>query len=920
MNKKLLFGVFLSLLVAEASAQHQTIGGYNVYYGDLHNHSEVSDGTGTPATAYNYAKYTAHLDFFGLSDHSGSISSTEWTDIKNQANTFNQDGVFTAFYGFEWTSSGAYGHVAVINTDDYCSTSSPTNTFEGLVTWLASRPDGIAFFNHPGREDNSGLEFNHFTTAPSNQFVGMELWNKGDGFNIYYYNDGYYTGDNNKSYFDEANNRSWRAGASGAGDNHVGTWGNAYPYRMAILSNNLSRAALLAAMQARRFFSTLDKNLSLSFKINGMEMGSSMIGGNYTAQIQAADADGEIFNQVILYNKNHDIVNMWSLSTGTVNVSINLITLHDDYYYVKVKQADGDEAISSPIWISGVTSNRYPACSIKSPSNGAIFTAPADIAINADASDSDGSISKVEFYQGTSKLGEDLVSPYNFIWNNVSTGSYSLTARAIDNSGATITSSAVSFDVIARPIRVTADSRVKVYGESDPELTYRITSGSLAGTDSFSGALTRDAGEDAGTYTIRQGTLALNSNYTITFAEANLTIAVRPITVTADSSVKLYGESDPELTYGITSGSLAGTDIFSGALTRDAGEDVGSYTISQGTLALNSNYAITFAAANLTIAARPITVTAYSMTKVFGESDPELTFVITSGSLTGTDAFSGALTRDVGEDAGSYTISQGTLALNSNYIITYVEAILTIAARPITVTANSITKFYGETDPELTYVITSGSLVGTDTFSGALTRNAGEDVGTYSIMQGTLALNKNYTVTYAEASLTINAMPITVTAKSRVKVYGESDPELTFGITSGSLVGTDTFSGALIRDAGEDVGTYTISQGTLALSSNYDLTFRGADFKITAHFEMKAYPNPFTDHISFELDLNKNANISIDIFNLIGIKIATVFSGDAEADFYHFDYEPEHITNGLLIYQLTIEGQVIVTGKAIRKE
>jgi hypothetical protein len=153
-----------------------------------------------------------------------------------------------------------------------------------------------------------------------------------------------------------------------------------------------------------------------------------------------------------------------------------------------------------------------------------------------------------------------------------------------------------------------------------------------------------------------------------------------------------------------------------------------------------------------------------------------------------------------------------------------------------------------------------------------------------------------------------------------VKVYGESDPELTYRITSGSLIGTDAFSGALTRDAGEDVGTYTISQGTLALSSNYNLTFKEANFKITAHFEMKVYPNPFADHISFELELNKNANISIDIFNLTGIKIATVFSGDVEADFYHFDYEPEHITNGLLIYQLTIEGQVIVTGKAIHKE
>ena len=354
-------------MAAGSSAQHPVIGGYNVYYGSLHNHSTVSGATGTPATAYNYAKNTGKLDFFGLADHSNQIDLTEWADVIAQANTYTQDGVFVGFYGFEWSSGGNYGHVAVVNTDDYCSTTSPTNTFASLVTWLASRPNGIAFCNHPGREDDKALEFSHFTTTPSNQVVGMELWNKGVGFSTYYYNDGYYLNDNNKGHYDEANNRGWRIGASGSGDNHGGTWGTSEPYRMAILANNLTRAELLAAMQARRFFSTLDKNLSLSFKINGKEMGSSMTGGNYTAQIQAADADGEFFNQVILFDKNHNIVNTWSLSTSTVDVSINLNTVDGDYYYVKVKQNDGNEAISSPIWISGVTTIQNPEISITSP-------------------------------------------------------------------------------------------------------------------------------------------------------------------------------------------------------------------------------------------------------------------------------------------------------------------------------------------------------------------------------------------------------------------------------------------------------------------------------------------------------------------------------------------------------------------------
>jgi hypothetical protein len=73
-------------------------------------------------------------------------------------------------------------------------------------------------------------------------------------------------------------------------------------------------------------------------------------------------------------------------------------------------------------------------------------------------------------------------------------------------------------------ITVTADAKIKTAGEVDPPLTYQITSGSLAFSDGFSGALSRDPGEEAGAYAIRQGTLALDSNYELTYIGADLTI------------------------------------------------------------------------------------------------------------------------------------------------------------------------------------------------------------------------------------------------------------------------------------------------------------------------------------------------------------------------------------------------------------
>ena len=100
--------------------------------------------------------------------------------------------------------------------------------------------------------------------------------------------------------------------------------------------------------------------------------------------------------------------------------------------------------------------------------------------------------------------------------------------------------------------------RQRFMAHVDPALTYTITTGSLVGTDAFTGALTRDAGENVGIYAIRQGTLALNSNYvTDIMLELTLTITVRPITITADAKTKVYGNADPVLTYQITSGSLA---------------------------------------------------------------------------------------------------------------------------------------------------------------------------------------------------------------------------------------------------------------------------------------------------------------------------------------------------------------------------
>lgn len=96
---------------------------------------------------------------------------------------------------------------------------------------------------------------------------------------------------------------------------------------------------------------------------------------------------------------------------------------------------------------SATTLNVPPTVSLTAPANGAGFKSPATVNISAAAGDPDGTVAKIEFFANGTKLGEDTTNPYGFTWSDVAAGSYSLTAKATDNGGASTTSSAVSINV-----------------------------------------------------------------------------------------------------------------------------------------------------------------------------------------------------------------------------------------------------------------------------------------------------------------------------------------------------------------------------------------------------------------------------------------------------------------------------------------
>jgi hypothetical protein len=121
------------------------------------------------------------------------------------------------------------------------------------------------------------------------------------------------------------------------------------------------------------------------------------------------------------------------------------------YYWKIVSKTMARQSADGPVWsftTAGTAPNNLPpSVSITSPANGATFTAPATITIAANAADSDGTVSKVDFYAGNTLIGSDTTSPFQVTWNNVAAGSYNLTAVATDNIGATTTSAASSVTV-----------------------------------------------------------------------------------------------------------------------------------------------------------------------------------------------------------------------------------------------------------------------------------------------------------------------------------------------------------------------------------------------------------------------------------------------------------------------------------------
>ncbi|MBO2008942.1 Ig-like domain-containing protein [Hymenobacter negativus] len=193
-------------------------------------------------------------------------------------------------------------------------------------------------------------------------------------------------------------------------------------------------------------------------------------------------------------------------------------------------------------WISFATAatNAAPTVSLTSPANGATSTAPSSITISANATDTDGTVSSVAFYQGTTLLNTDTTAPYSYSWTNVAAGTYSITAKATDNAGAVTTSAVVSVTV--------STAQAGTYCATTTDFSYGAVSSGGNVTFTFH-PLGATVGGNLAILYLRAGTTGTYPGYTMTKNTAGdftYTLALATGTLTNLYFTYQYGAGGPE--------------------------------------------------------------------------------------------------------------------------------------------------------------------------------------------------------------------------------------------------------------------------------------------------------------------------------------------------------------------------------------
>lgn len=449
--------------------------------------------------------------------------------------------------------------------------------------------------------------------------------------------------------------------------------------------------------------------------------------------------------------------------------------------------------------------------------------------------------------------------------SSTAAGSYTLTpsnATVATPVGGTQPNYSVSYQsgtltVNPAPLSVTAVAASTDYGSAIPTLQLQFSGFVNAGDASsvpaqFAPIVSAVQGSNAGTYPITLQALNPNSNYSVTYTGANLTIDPVPLTITPNIS-STYGGTVPTtlptadysgFVNGDTPASLGTLPILSTAGMSSS--PVGNYSVTASG-AVDTNYTFQYNPGTLTINPAPLTITP-NLTKVYGAALPTSLPVAdfaglvngdTPGSLTTQPGFSTAATAS--SNVGNYAVAASG-AVDPNYTIGYAAGTLNITAAPLTVALDSVLRLYGGNNPTFTASYTGlvnndGSNVVTG-LTIATAATVSSNVGTYAI-NGSGASAANYSIGYAPGTLTINPAPLTITADNASRLYGHVDPAFTAsyaGLVNGD--GTSVVSGLSLTTAAtaqSGVGSYAIVPSG-ASANNYAITYANGTLSVTQAF------------------------------------------------------------------------------------
>jgi len=353
------------------------------YFGQLHSHTQYSDGAGSLDSALAYVKAlpdNANVDFVAFTDHSNyfdsknnpnveaalydtslvkdSDPSHSWATYKNTVAAFNaaNAGKMVAIAGFEMTWSGGPGHINTFNTPGIVSRNNATLNNKtkdaGLQAYykLLSQTEGvdsISQFNHPGTTFGNFIDFGYWDAVVDTRMYMVEVGNGEGQIGA----GGYYP---SYEQYIMALDKGWHVAPTNNQDNHKGRWGNANDARDVILTDDFSESGIYAALRARRMYATEDKNLDLDYTVNGNMMGSIIdVPEKLNFEISFNDPDRtDSIAKVELVVNSGKVAYTWDsaadLAKGSVSVEL---APEYTYYFVRVTEGDGDLAVTAPVWV-----------------------------------------------------------------------------------------------------------------------------------------------------------------------------------------------------------------------------------------------------------------------------------------------------------------------------------------------------------------------------------------------------------------------------------------------------------------------------------------------------------------------------------------------------------------------------------------